>query len=89
MLFSTYQRHKEMIEDKVNCHQRANFPTGPENGLIHHLRPAFLRQNLKHGHERLEWREVFISLKFFFTTKTPLFCLPQETTETWRSQPGS
>ncbi len=48
-----YQRHKQMIEDKINGHQRGHLFSCFPHGGVHHFIPAFLRQDLKHRHRGL------------------------------------
>ena len=59
---------EQMIKDEIDCNSRSPCSTHTIHGIMHHVDPAFLCQNLKHGHERM--RKVFyIMSRDFFPTQ--------------------
>lgn len=48
-----YQGGEEMVEDEIDGHHGSPGFPHRHQGLIHHVYPALLRQDLEHGHERL------------------------------------
>ena len=49
-----------MVKDEIDCNSRPPCSTHTIHGIMHHVDPAFLCQNLKHGHKRM--RKVFFKL---------------------------
>lgn len=50
---NTYQSSKQVVEDEVDGHHWSPHVSNCYQGLVHDIHPAFLSQNLKHGHEGL------------------------------------
>lgn len=53
-----YQSSKQVIENEVNGHQWSPHMSHCYQGLIHDVHPTFLSEDLKHGHEGLQERNM-------------------------------
>ena len=45
----SYQINRKMINNKINRNKRCNILNAVQHCIMHHINPAFLSKNLKHG----------------------------------------
>lgn len=55
-----YQSGKQVVENEVNGHHWSPHKSHCYQGLIHDVHPTFLSEDLKHGHEGLQERNMVV-----------------------------
>lgn len=61
-----------MIQNKIHCNQRRYRLVSSQHSLIHDVDPSFLREDLKHRHERLKIYALNLGVKISHVTSKSL-----------------
>jgi hypothetical protein len=58
----SHQSHKQMIGNEIKGNKWDDAIIGRAENLNNHVRPAFLSDDLKHGHESLKHTKIHINI---------------------------